>query len=198
MIKTPIKYYFFLDQINSLIKKNILKFKNINIIIDTKNEAGGKFDKELAIIKFAKKENIPFLLKNNFSKCQKYHASGIFIDSTNKKITKPILLKNNFTIIGSAHNQIEYSNKKKQNCSLIMLSPIFNNNKYSENRILNIKKFNQISLNWSLDLCALGGINSNNIKKIKLTRSKAAAFKRFIFETQIKKPACKLIQAGFY
>jgi thiamine-phosphate pyrophosphorylase len=198
MNKIPLKYYVFLDEINTLIKKNILKFKNINIIINTSDDEIRALDIELEIIKFAKKENIPFLLKNNFSKCQRYRANGIFIDSKNKKITKPMLLKKNFTIVGSAHNQIEYSNKKMQNCRLIMLSPIFNNDKYSENRVLNIKKFNQISLNWELDLCALGGINSNNLKKIKLTRSKAAGFKRFIFEPQIKKPACKLIQAGFY
>ena len=41
-----------------------------------------------------------------------------------------ILLKKNFKIIGSAHNQSEYSLKIKQGCKLIMLSPLFFNKKY--------------------------------------------------------------------
>lgn len=46
-----------------------------------------------------------------------------------------------------------------------MLSPLFYNEKYSKNRILNTSKFNLMSLNWKIDLCALGGINIKNLKK---------------------------------
>ena len=79
------KHYVFLDEINDLIKTNLLKFKNISIIIDInqldkKNSANQNF-----IIDFAKKNKIPFFLKNNFQNCIKYKANGIFIDSFNKK-----------------------------------------------------------------------------------------------------------------
>ena len=54
------KHYVFLDEINDLIKTNLLKFKNISIIIDInqldkKNSANQNF-----IIDFAKKNKIPF------------------------------------------------------------------------------------------------------------------------------------------
>ena len=47
-----------------------------------------------------------------------------------------------------------------------MLSPLFFNQKYSINKILFPLKFNLITLNWKTEICALGGINSLNIKKL--------------------------------
>ena len=129
MNKIFYKHYVFLKEINDFIKDNLLKFTNINIIIDINDNTGKNFENQLTIIKFAKKNRIPFLIKNNFQKCIKYKANGIFISSDNKKITKPILLKKKFYIIGGAHNQLEDVQKLKQNCHLLMLSPIFFNEK---------------------------------------------------------------------
>jgi 2-keto-3-deoxy-6-phosphogluconate aldolase len=61
-----------------------------------------------------------------------------------------------------------------------MLSPIFYNNKYSLNKILSPVKFNLISLNWKTDVCALGGISNNNIKKLKITKVKSIGIKSWI------------------
>jgi len=189
MKKIFYKHYVFLGKINDLIKENLVKFNNINIIIDIDKKDKRGLENELSIIKFAKKNNIPFLFKNDFQKCIKFNAFGIFIEGNYKKITKPMLLKKNFHIIGGAHNQLEYAQKLRQKCHLLMLSPLFFNEKYSKNKILNISKFNQKALNWKIKLCALGGINSRTLKKIKLTKCMAIGFKKFIFDTQIKKPA---------
>ena len=189
MKKIFYKHYVFLGKINNLIKENLVKFNNINIIIDIDKKDKKGLENELSIIKFAKKNNIPFLFKNDFQKCIKFNAFGIFIEGNYKKITKPMLLKKNFHIIGGAHDQLEYAQKLKQKCHLLMLSPLFFNEKYSKNKILNISKFNQKALNWKIKLCALGGINSRTLKKIKLTKCMAIGFKKFIFDTQIKKPA---------
>jgi thiamine-phosphate pyrophosphorylase len=136
---------------------------------------------------------IPFFLINNYQLCSKYNSNGIFLSSINKQTIKPILLKKNFKIIGSAHNQSEYFLKIKQGCKLIMLSPLFFNKKYSENKILNVLKFNLISRRWNKNLCALSGINQENIKKIKLTTANSIAFKRFIESPKIKKPVYNLM-----
>ena len=187
------KYYVFLEEINELIKKNLIKFNKINIIIDTQKNNKESLNKQISIIKFAKKNKIPFLFKNNFQNCIKYNSSGIFIDASYKKIIRLILLKKNFQIIGSVHNQLEYAQKLKQKCNLLMLSPIFFNEKYSYNKILNISKFNNKTLNWNMNICALGGINYKTIKKIKLTKCVAVGFKKFIFSNEIKKTAYKLM-----
>jgi thiamine monophosphate synthase len=174
------RHYVFLEQINYLIEKNILKFNNISIIVDIDHNNNKNIEKEISIIHFAKKNKIPFFFKNNYQKCIKYKADGIFIDSKNKSIIKPILLEKKFTIIGLAHNQLEYVQKIKQKCIIIMLSPLFYNEKYSINKILGILKFNNKALNWQTRLYALGGINYKNLKKISLTKSEGIGFKRFL------------------
>jgi 2-keto-3-deoxy-6-phosphogluconate aldolase len=63
-----------------------------------------------------------------------------------------------------------------------MLSPIFYNNKYSHNQILNPIKFNLMSLNWKTEICALGGISNENIKKLKSTKVKSVGIKSWIYK----------------
>ena len=187
------KHYVFLEEINELIKENLLKFKNISIIIDINSIYKKSLDNQNLIIKFSKKNKIPFFFKNNYQKCAKFKANGIYIDSANKNNIKPILLKKTFNIIVSAHNQSEYNKKLQQNCEILMFSPLFYNEKYSKNKILNTYRFNLMSLNWKIDLCALGGINIKTLKKIKLTRVKMISFKKLILEPKIKKPAYNLM-----
>jgi thiamine-phosphate pyrophosphorylase len=193
MNKVFYKHYVFLEEINNLIKDNLVKFSSINIIIDINDNTSKNLENQLSIIKFAKKNRIPFLIKNDFQKCVKYKANGVFISSDHKKITKPILLKKSFCVIGSAHNQLEYAQKFKQKCQLLMLSPLFFNEKYSKNKILNVLKFNSKTIHWNIDLCALGGINTKTLKKVKLTKSVAIGFKKFISSPKIKKPAYNLM-----
>ena len=170
---TDIKFYFFTDTLDEIIIKNIKNFKKLSIIY--KSESNN--DTNVSTIrKFCKKSKIPFFISDNFKSAEKYKADGIFLSSSYKKIGNIVLKKNNFKIIGSAHNQIEYFLKKRQLCEVIMLSPLFYNKKYSQNKILNVCKFNLISINWEKKICALGGINLNNIKKLNMTRSSAVAF----------------------
>ena len=184
MDKILYKHYVFLDTINSLIEKNLNKIKNINIIVDINHNNKGELKAKLSIINFAKKNKIPFFLKNDYNECFKSNSNGILIDSSNKRTIKPILLKKNFIIIGIAHNQLEYLQKKKQGCTLVMLSPLFYNEKYTNNKILNVLKFNNKKLSWGEEICALGGINSKNIKKINLLNITKVAFKKFILEVK--------------
>jgi hypothetical protein len=74
-----------------------------------------------------------------------------------------------------------------------MLSPLFFNEKYSKNKILNILKFNNKTIHWKANLCALGGINSKTLKKVKLTKCVAIGFKKIISNSKIKKPAYNLL-----
>jgi thiamine-phosphate pyrophosphorylase len=124
---------------------------------------------------------------DNFKLAEKFNAEGIFLSSSYKKIGNIFLKKKKFKIIGSAHNQLEYFLKRKQLCDVIMLSPLFYNKKYSQNKILNVNKFNLITMSWDKKICALGGISSNNLKKINMTKSSAAAFISLMKEDNQKK-----------
>ena len=82
------KNYIFLEKINNLVKENLLKFSNISIIIDISHDKIKKSKNALSIINFARKNKIPFIIKNNFQECVKYKADGILIEQQNKKNIK--------------------------------------------------------------------------------------------------------------
>ena len=178
MKNNKLDYYIFIEEINEIIIENIISLKRkkikLNIIISVKNS-----DK---IIKFAKANQIPLFVIDSVKFAIKKKASGIFLTASNKSLKSNIKQTTKLEVIGSAHNQFEYSIKKKQRCSTIMLSPIFYNIKYSTNKILNPIRFNLITLNWDSKICALGGINNKNIKLINLTKSKAIGIKSLVLK----------------
>jgi thiamine monophosphate synthase len=171
-------YYIFIEELNEIIVRNLIKLKQkkikIHIICSERNY--------LIISKFSKKNKIPLYIINNLKLAIQYKAKGIFLTASNKSLKSNIKETTKLEVIGSAHSQFEYSIKRKQNCSTIMLSPIFYNIKYSPNKILSPIKFNLIALNWNIKVCALGGINNKNIKLIKLTKSKSIGVKSLILK----------------
>ena len=175
-INNDIKFYFFTDTLDEIITKNIKNFNKLCIIYKSNSINDINHTNINTIKSFCRKNKIPFFISDNFKLAKKYGADGIFLSSSYKKIGNIILKKKNFKIIGAAHNQSEYSLKKKQLCEMIMLSPLFYNKKYSQNMILNVCRFNLISMNWKKKICALGGISLNNLKKLNMTKSSAAAF----------------------
>ena len=171
------KYYIFIDKIDDNLEKKLIQFINIRVIIDIDDNSDNNHLK--SIVKFLKTNKIKFYIKNNYSLATKYGADGIFITSNNKNNLRPISLKKEFKIIGAVHNQLEYSTKKRQNCHLIMLSPLFQNPKYPRNKILKTIKFNLLSKDWQIKIAALGGIiYNNNLKKLKLLKVNSIGFKR--------------------
>ena len=176
MRNIKLDYYIFVEELNEKTIKNIINLKKqkvkISIVILSKNS--------LIISKFAKKERIPFFLTDNLKYAIQNKAQGVFLTNKYKVLKNNIKRTAKLEVIGSAHNQYEYWIKKQQNCTTIMLSPIFYNKKYSPNKILGISKFNLITLNWKINICALGGISSKNIRLINLTRAKSVGVKSLI------------------
>jgi thiamine-phosphate pyrophosphorylase len=175
-----LKYYFFCDEINNEIENKIHKIKDIIFILNIDDENINNLNNKISIVQFLKRKKIQFLIYNNFQKCIKYQANGVFLDSKNKSVLRPMLLKKKFSIVGAAHNQLEYIYKSRQSCQMIMLSPIFENSKYSPNKILNIVKFNNISNRWKENVVALGGINLKNISRLRMMKIWGIGFKRFM------------------
>ena len=182
-----IKSYLFIDKLNENLLNNIKIFNNISLILKPfdKNKSYIELEK---LVLFCKKNQIEFYFYDNIKLVTKYKAKGIFLSTTNAKAYKHINAKR-FSIIGQAHNQLEYFRKENQGCKTIMLSPLFWNAKYKPNKILGIIRFNLISLNWRFNICGLGGINLSNVNKIKTTKSHSIAFKGFFK----KKPTYNLM-----
>lgn len=160
--------YIFLDKINSELSLKIKKIKKVSIIYYTDNfESFNEIDCK-QIKNFCKKINVPFYIVNSLKIAVKYKAAGIYVTAENRRIILNKYYK--LKIIGSVHSNLDFYFKTIQNCTLVMLSPLFYNKKYSRNKILGTVKFRLISKNWKIDLCPLGGINNSNLNKIKLLR----------------------------
>ena len=161
------KIYYFIDKFDfkelstittkiNIIFRNYNKKYELNEILKTKN--------------FCRKKGFNLFLANNLKLAINHDLDGVYIPSFNKNLRfSRSNLKKKFEVIGSAHNPKEIKIKESQNCVKIFLSPIF---KTDKNKFyLDIPKFNLLASHTKRKIISLGGINSKNIKKIKLTRS---------------------------
>ena len=161
-----LEYFFFIENFNTINIDKIKKFKKMHIIYSyTKNS---NFKDIISLEKFCKKNKIRFYISNYIKKLNYIKIDGIHIPSSNK--SRILSMKNKIDIIGTAHNQLEYSIKKNQGCSRIFLSPLFFTNKYSDNKILKLNRFNLISKSWSEKILALGGIREKNLNQLKILK----------------------------
>ena len=186
MNKNLPKIFVFLDYYNHQVFKN----NNTNIGIIYRNYHSSK--REIELLKIAnacKRKRYPLYVSNDLKLTIKVKADGIYIPAFNKSKKFLNLEKKKLKIIGSAHNQKEIYEKISQKCVILFLSPIFSVKKKST--FLNIHKFNYLSRLNKINVFALGGINENNIRKLKLLHikgfggigmfKKKPAFKRPVF-----------------
>ena len=156
--------------IDSFEEKKILKLgSNIGIIYRNYNK---KIDLNtiLKIKKICKRNNKKFYLANNIHLSVKYKLDGAYIPSFNKSLhIKKYCFEKKFLVIGSAHNLKEIKIKEKQGIKLIFLSPLFQTKNYKKK--LGIIKFNLLSLRTKCKIIALGGIDKNNLKQLKMTNA---------------------------
>lgn len=163
--------YHFIDHLNienilDLNKNVCIIYRNYNSKIDSK--------KILNFKNFCKKNKRKFLISNEIDIAFKLGLDGVYLPSFNKKIyLKNYQNFNNFIIIGSAHSFKEIRIKEQQKVKQIFLSPLFKTDKYES--FLGINKFNNFSRFTKKPLIALGGINNNNIKKLKLVKTNGFA-----------------------
>ena len=128
----------------------------------------------IQVKEICKKKGLKLFISNDLKLALKLDLDGLYLPSFNRKLKyKNIACKKKFKLIGSAHNIGEINNKKKQGCSEIFISPIFKTPKHKN--YLDTIKFNLLSANIKNKVVALGGINSSNFFKLKLTKSKGFA-----------------------
>tara|TARA_B110000008_G_scaffold201949_1_gene200621 strand:+ start:351 stop:905 length:555 start_codon:yes stop_codon:yes gene_type:complete len=166
MHKIFYKFYCFIEKNQSQLVE--LLPKHTTLIY--RNYQNAPNIKDLTNLKsICKKRKIKFYISNNVKLAIKLNLDGAYIPAFNKSfLHNSFNLKKNFKLIGSAHNLSEMRIKEKQKVSSIFISSIFKNNKY--NKFLGIYKFLNLMKLTKKDIVCLGGINTNNIKKIKLLK----------------------------
>ena len=157
--------YFFINSFDPY----LIKSQDKNTVIIYRNYEKKINHKEIIHIKnLCKKNNLKFLIANNFKLALKLGLDGVYIPSFNKTYNHlSYSYKKNFLLIGSAHNLKEIKNKEKQKVNRIVLSSIFKKNK----NYLGLIKFQNLIKLSKQNIIALGGISNKNLKKIYLTKA---------------------------
>ena len=157
--------------INDLDKQNVQNLdKNISIIFRNYIQKHNT-NKLIKFRNLCSSRGIKFYLSNDLKLAYKLNLDGAYIPAFNKKmnlITKN--LRKKFQIIGSAHNLREIRIKELQGCKFIFISPIFKINK--KKQFLGIYRYKNLTNLTNRKTVALGGINNQNFKKLKLLKSK--------------------------
>ena len=156
-----IKYYFInkfdTNNIDKQDKQTTIIYRNYSTKIDP--------SLILKIKSYCKKKSIKFYLSNNIKLAIKLNLDGVYIPSFNKSLKHlAYSYKRNFKIIGSAHNLKEIRIKENQNVTRIFLSSLFKRNK----NFLGINRFKLLSKLTKKNIVILGGISSNNKKKLSI------------------------------
>ena len=175
-------FFFFTNNLKEKNKKDILKFKNVSIVYYNENSSIN-YQNLIEIKKFCKKHNIKIFISDNFRVAKKYDLNGVVLSNKNYRVSifnNNLINKQKLEIVGKVHSQKDYFFKIRQNCTKIILSPIFKTKDYKKKNVLGIVKFNLKSLNWKKQLYALGGINLNNLNKIRMTKSRGVGFMTLI------------------
>jgi len=108
-------------------------------------------------------------LANNIKLALKLDLDGVYIPAFNKDYKiNAYNFKKKFKILGSAHNLKEIRTKELQKVDYLFLSPLFLSKKNSTE--LGIYKFINLSKKTKRRIICLGGINKDNLKKIKLIK----------------------------
>jgi thiamine-phosphate pyrophosphorylase len=156
------KYYYFIDRFEKEHIKNL--DKNIAIIFREYN-MGLNIGKINEIKKFCKLSGRKFFLANDIKLALKLNLDGVYLPSFNKSIKINIYSKKtNFLVLGSAHNLKDIRIKEKQNVDAVFLASLFKKKK----TYLGLKRFKILKSKTLLKVIALGGINKNNLKELRL------------------------------
>ena len=176
------KYYHFIDRFE---KKHINNLNKNIAIIFRKYNMKPNIRKINEIKKFCKLSGRKFFLSNNIKLALKLNLDGVYLPSFNKSIKINIYSKKtNFLVLGSAHNLKEIKIKEKQNVDAIFLSSLFKKKK----TYLGLKRFKNLKSKTLLKIIALGGINKNNIKELRLLNVYGFAAISFFNNTKKKAP----------
>jgi len=159
------KYFLIIESIKDIDLKKIKKINKFHIIYRNKKN-NENFDDLFDFRKNCKLKSIKFFVANNYKLAISLSSDGLYLSSYNRSLKVLSLKKKNFKIIGSAHNFKEIYLKTLQGCEVILFSKLFLVNYDKSAPYLGVVKFNNYLIS-NADLIPLGGINLNNLNKLK-------------------------------
>ena len=169
------KYYLFLENTRSF-NLDLVKTRYKLVIIYRNQDSKESIAQIKNYAKLCRRKGIKFFIANNTLMLTKVKADGLYISAHNKDLSLIRYKHFFYEIIGSAHNHKEIVIKLKQGCQKILVSRLFQTSYVSKKGFLGITKFNTIAKRTPVEIIPLGGININNLSKLKMVKSNSIAF----------------------
>ena len=164
-----LKKYFFINEFDT---QNIDKLTINTAIIYRNYNSKHNLKTIIKLKQYCKKKGYKFFLSNNVKLAINLNLDGAYIPSFNKSTNHLSYTKcKNFVLLGSAHNNKEIKFKERQGVKILFLSSIFKKNK----NYLGLNRFRLLTNLTSKKVIALGGITSENLKKLSLVSCKGFA-----------------------
>ena len=185
------KYYLFLENTRSF-NLDLVKTRYKLVIIYRNQDSKESIAQIKNYAKLCRRKGIKFFIANNTLMLTEVKADGLYISAHNKDLSLIRYKHFSYEIIGSAHNHKEIVIKLKQGCQKILVSRLFQTSYVSKKGFLGITKFNTIAKRTPVEIIPLGGININNLSKLKMIKSNSIAFL-----SAIKKKPAKFINRLF-
>ena len=185
------KYYLFLENTRSF-NLDLVKTRYKLVIIYRNEDSKESIAQIKNYAKLCRRKGIKFFIANNTLMLTEVKADGLYISAHNKDLSLIRYKHFSYEIIGSAHNHKEIVIKLKQGCQKILVSRLFQTSYVSKKGFLGITKFNTIAKRTPVEIIPLGGININNLSKLKMVKSNSIAFL-----SAIKKKPAKFINRLF-
>ena len=155
--------FYFVSKIEKSLINNL--DKNIHIIYRNYSKKYN-IDEIVKLKKICKVTKRKLFLANDLKLAINLNLDGVYIPSFNKKPTHKIFNNKKFSLLGSAHNLKEISEKRRQKINLLFISPLFKIKK--TNYFLGPIKFNILTKHFNKKTIVLGGINERNIKMLNI------------------------------
>ena len=158
--------YFFIEQLSEI---NLDYVKNIGAILILRKPNNYNLQELMKFQKMCTRRSIHLYISNDVKILFKIKSDKFYISAYNKKYFAHLKkINKKIHIIGSAHNIGEINEKLKQGCKKILLSRLFRTKYKNKRSWLGTTKFNLLTRKASAKFIALGGINKENFKQLKI------------------------------
>lgn len=176
----------FYNQLDKVLKLNIVSFFQLRLkkySLDQKLIIGKK------IKKICKKYKVKFLINDDVLLTKKLDADGCHLGQKDMAITdaKKILRKK---IIGvTCHNSLDLAKKAiKNNCDYLAFGAFFPTKTKKVSFKANTSILKKVKKITNIPIVAIGGINSNNYKKLLLNKANFLAISGYIWKNKKYNP----------
>ncbi len=189
--------FIYLISPNKITKKF---FKNLNLIF--KNRNIGFFQLRLKnyslkkkvlignkVKKICKKNNVRLLVNDDPFLANKIKADGCHLGQKDMSITEAKKIVNNKIIGVTCHNSFALAKKAiKSGASYVAFGAFFPSQTKKTKYVANINILNKVRKFSKIPIVAIGGINSNNYKKLLLNNANLLAISGDIWKNKKYKP----------